>query len=179
MLVQVPAGGVGYFILNQLEEGSFVTSPIITAGASATRAADIPQLTGQAASAALAAHAAFFQTSGVEGTTGNNRLLDINPSSVVYGSATNIATTNGTNSASVAFGSGTYTGVVKAAAGFDSVSMTSIANGGSKAIAAFAWNPGASAYIGNLSIGTRALNGYMQRFALSPTKGAFDNATSP
>lgn len=39
--IQVPAGGVAYFILNQLEEASFVSSPIVIAGASATRAADV------------------------------------------------------------------------------------------------------------------------------------------
>jgi hypothetical protein len=38
------AGQVVYFILNQLEEGGFVSSPIVVAGASATRAADVCQV---------------------------------------------------------------------------------------------------------------------------------------
>lgn len=40
MRVRADAGQIIYFILNQLEEGSFVTSPISVAGATATRAAD-------------------------------------------------------------------------------------------------------------------------------------------
>lgn len=40
MRIQIAAGAVLYFILNQLEEGLFGTSPIVTAGAAATRAAD-------------------------------------------------------------------------------------------------------------------------------------------
>lgn len=39
--LRCPAGSVMYFILNQLEEGAFVSSPIVVAGASATRVADV------------------------------------------------------------------------------------------------------------------------------------------
>lgn len=39
--IQAVAGAIVYFILNQLEEGAFVSSPIPVAGASATRPADV------------------------------------------------------------------------------------------------------------------------------------------
>ncbi len=42
LTVHVAAGSVGYFILNQLEEATFASPPIIVAGAAATRAVDIP-----------------------------------------------------------------------------------------------------------------------------------------
>ena len=47
--IWVDAGAVAYFILPQLEEGAFVTSPIVTEGATATRAQDNANLTGIAA----------------------------------------------------------------------------------------------------------------------------------
>lgn len=49
--VRAEPGSIVYFILNQLEEGSFATPPIVVAGAAATRGAatplvNIPQLSG-------------------------------------------------------------------------------------------------------------------------------------
>jgi hypothetical protein len=44
--VGADAGSVVFFILNDTEEGSFATSPIVVQGASATRAADVPALSG-------------------------------------------------------------------------------------------------------------------------------------
>ena len=41
MAVEAQAGAIVYFILNQLEEGGFVSSPIPVAGASVTRPADV------------------------------------------------------------------------------------------------------------------------------------------
>ena len=42
-----------------------------------------------------------------------------------------------------------------------------------------AQNANGAVYLGNRAAGDRTLNGYMQRFALSLTKGVFDGATSP
>jgi hypothetical protein len=173
------AGSIVYFTLNQLEEGSFVTSPIVTAGASATRAADIPQLTGAALTGALNAKAAFFQTTGVEGTTGSNSLLLFSSAGqIIYGSSTLARITpNGVNFADALFGTGNYTGIVKTAFGFDAAGMTAIANNSTKGTNATSFAASGTPYLGNRSAGDRALNGYMQRFALSLTKGQFDGLT--
>lgn len=47
LVIEVAAGGIVWFILNQLEEGSFASPPIVTAGAPATRlASDIRAVQG-------------------------------------------------------------------------------------------------------------------------------------
>lgn len=46
LVIEAGAGAIVYFILNVLEEGSFATSPIPVAGASATRAADVVSIAG-------------------------------------------------------------------------------------------------------------------------------------
>ena len=174
------AGQIIYFILNQLEEGAFVTSPIVIAGASATRAADVPQLIGPALTAALAAKSAFFQTNGVAGTTGNNRLLsDASSNYMTFNNSTQVRIINPTGNADANAGSGNYTATAKTAFGFDASSVSAIFNAGTKVISATAWTGTAPFYIGNVSSGIRALNGYMQRFALSTIKGVFDGATAP
>ncbi|HVY53960.1 MAG TPA: hypothetical protein VHA13_05515, partial [Gammaproteobacteria bacterium] len=153
---------------------------IITAGASATRAADIPQLTGAAATAARAAKAAFFQTSSVTGGS-FPRLLEWGGGAFIdYPNTISIRISNIAEQAVGAFGSGTNAGLAKAALGFDATSMTAVANGGSKATTAnsISSNTG-TIYLGNRAAGDRALNGYMQQFYLSPTKGIFDTITSP
>jgi hypothetical protein len=179
-------GAVVYFILNQLEEGAFVTSPIVIAGASATRAADVPQLIGPALTAALNAKAAFFQTYGVYSTGGLDKILlgmntatfalyyPLSPVNTAY------AFYSGANRAQATLGSGAITDRVKSAFSYDGSGSTVIANAGSLATnaTAVAGNTG-TPYLGNRSAGDRALNGYMQRFALSPIKDAFDGATSP
>lgn len=166
---------------NQLEPGGFVTSPIYTTSTSATRAADVPQLIGAAASAALTAKAAFFQTQGSQTSTAS-RLMSYNGGAfMVFSTTTQVRVSNGTNNADATIGSGgTQSGAVKSAFGFDVTSMTSRANGGTQATSANAFtNNTGTVWIGDNGGGIRELNGYMQRFALSPVKGVFDGATSP
>lgn len=178
--VLADVGQTVYFILNQLEEGAFVTSPIVIAGASATRAADIPQLIGPALTAALNAKAMFAQTSGVAGGT-SPRLFayDTASTSMYFTNSITATIASGGVSQNAAMGSGSFTGVVKSSFGFDSVLMTVKSNNGSTGTTANPWSAGTTPYLGNRSAGDRALNGYMQDFALQNNKGVFDASTTP
>ncbi len=168
----------------QMELGSFSTSTIFTTNASATRAADVPQLIGPALTAALAAKSAFFQTTGVGGGTAP-RLLhwDVsNGAAAFFASSTTVSLQNaaGAATATGTVGSGTYATTIKSAIGFDATSLTVKANAGTLATSANAMTGQTGiAYIANRSTGDRALNGYYQKFALSPQKGVFDNSTTP
>lgn len=71
--IQVNAGQVVYFILPQLEEGAFVTSPIVTTGGAATRAADNASIAGL--SAILAAP--FTLLASVEGGAADGASRDL------------------------------------------------------------------------------------------------------
>lgn len=184
MRIYISAGGIVYFILNQLEEGAFVTSPIVVAGSSAARAADIITLTGQAATKALAAKAAFFQTDGVASSPTSRNLLSGPTGSdgfIYYPGGFDARVHNQYNSlfAVALSGSGDVTGITKTAFGFDATSLTAVMNDGTLVTSV---NPGSwnvsPIYFGNRAAGDRALNGYMQRFALSRTKGWFDASTS-
>lgn len=184
--VSVGAGKIVYVFFQQNEEGPFVTSPIVTAGASATRAADVPQLIGPALVAGQASKSAFFQTSSVALSSASRNLLsaaNANEGFIYYPGGSNTTVINQYNfitASNATFGSGTVAGTVKSAHSYDASSLTAVANGGSKATSANSGNWNTSAiYLGNRFAGDRALNGYMQRFALSPVKGVFDGATAP
>lgn len=165
----------------QVELGAFGTSPIITAGAAATRAADVISLTGAAATAALAAKAARFETNLGQGIASTARLIDYNGAQRAYFPATTqVGITDNTNSATANLGSGSYSGIVKVAYGFDNSSLTAVANGGAKATQTpSVWGaPSGPVYLATNSAGNRALNGYMRRCSFGPTKGMFDRLTS-
>lgn len=166
----------------QNENGAFVTSPILTTTASASRAADVITLTGAtAAAAALSAKAAYAQTNLITGSTVSNRILTWAGGATLALLPPNVARVQNSGAPQVdaTFGSGSTAGVAKAAFGFDSTGMTSKANAGTTATNATAMvdNTGA-ATLGNMAAGTRALNGYLARFALSTTKGQFDGMTA-
>lgn len=164
----------------QVEAGAFGTSPIITAGASATRAADVISLTGSAATLALSAKAARTDTNLVQGINSVANLLNFNGTQALQYSSTTVSrATNGTNNADATIGaSGTVAILVKSAFDFDATSITAIANGGTAAVSANAWgSPSGTVYVANRAAGDRALNGYMRRLILGPTKGQFDGQT--
>lgn len=166
----------------QLELGSFGTPLIATAGASAARAADIPQLIGPALTAALNAKAAFFQTNGVQFGANVPGLIGWLPGSAFSWYPTSnqsLLRNDGLNTATASFGTGTAAGTVKTALAMDGAGFSIVSNGGTKATSASAWGIGSAnaVYLGNRSTGDRALNGYLQRFALSSIKGAFDGMT--
>lgn len=182
--ILVAAHAVAYFILSDLEEGAFVTSPIIVAGSSATRAADVASATAGFAAAFTNAHSLYAQTSGMakEGASMNNEIISdaaggVRPAVFVSDNST-IRINDGTNSADGVFGSGDVSGTVKIATAWDGSSITAVANGGTKATHAGSLTISGTQYIGNRSAGDRALNGYLQRLALSQTKGAFDSMTA-
>lgn len=180
LTVGARAGGIVFFILNQLEEGAFTTSPIVVAGSSTTRAADVLSLLGSAAIAALSAKSLYGQTNGGEGITTSARIADFNGTQLVaFNSTSVVRASNGTNSADATLGSGSYSTRVKSAAGFDATSITALANNGTQATSANAWGtPSGTVYIGNRSAGDRALNGYLERIAFGPNKGMFDGLTA-
>lgn len=158
----------------QLEAGPFPSSYIFTTSASATRAADIPLLSG-----VTNPTAAFYQTYGVAGGTLPRLFQYDGGANAYFLSSTVIELTNNTVTLDgTVGGAGTQSGVVKTALGFDASGMTVVANGGTKAINAIAWaaNTG-NLTLGNNSSGTRPLNGYLQRVLLGTTKGQFDRMT--
>jgi hypothetical protein len=179
LTVVANAGQTVYFILNDLEEGSFATPPIITAGAAAARAADVITAIGALRTAALNAKAAFFRTFGVAGGT-VPRLIEFSGGALL-GFPT-INTVGDLATVTVAtFGSGTYTGVVKSSYSLASTGRSLVANEGTLVsnATAITGNTG-TIYLANRAAGDRALNGFLQRFVLGPNFGMFNSmATTP
>lgn len=163
---------------SDIQLGSFITSPIPTTSSSATRAADIITLSGPLLTAGLNAHAARFETNGVVG--GNlPRFIDFGAVQSAYWNTSTLARLdNGSGTSAIAgTGSGSYGTLQKVSFGFDSSSLTAIANAGTKTTSSGNFGALSSPYLGNRSAGDRALNGYMRRFTLSASKGAFDATT--
>jgi hypothetical protein len=178
--IRATPGAVIFFILNQLEEGAFVTSPIVVAGTSVTRAADVITLIGPASTAALAAKGAYFE-GGANAAVSNSRLITyISQRMTVIGSGASVRNFEGVNNADAALGSGNAAMGFKSAFGFDATGFTARANGGS--LVSITNSYGALA--GPVILGSAAggagngnYNGYMRRVTFGPTKGMFDSLT--
>lgn len=166
---------------SMLENGvSFATSPILTTAATATRNADVISLTGVGATVSIASKSLYAQTIGVEGV--NNGLTRV----IAFGFGPEIGFFNSTTT-TVADGVNSTTNAAtpsalnKIAVGADNTSMTIITNNSAKATQATStWATGvigATCYIGNVSNGLAALNGYIQRAAFALGKGVFDART--
>lgn len=167
---------------SQLETGAFATSPILTTVAAATRNADVVTVIGAGATIPAQSASMFFQTLGNEGIVAAARAVTLGVSGVGFTASTQIAASDGTNTAAATIGgAGISSGVVKLAYGLDNASMTAVANGGTKAVQSTStWATGAAgqtATLGNASAGNRSLNGYLQRAAFALGKGVFDMAT--
>lgn len=167
----------------QVEALAFTTSPIPTTTTSVTRNADVISLTGAAATAALNAKAARFESNLVAG--GNTpRLANFGSATVAmnYASSTTINIVDGSgDNATATLGAGSYSTPVKSAFGMDNTSITSIANGGTQAVnstSSWATNAATPIYLGNRSAGDRALNGFIRRATFGPVKGQFDATTN-
>lgn len=169
---------------NQAELGkSFATSPILTTTVAATRNADVVQVIGAGATIIPLSASAFVQTTGLENTSGLQRIVVLGNAILTVQSSSAVRANDGTNFVEATVGSGSLTGTVKSAFGLDNVSMTAISNGGTKATQSTStWMTSAAGqtpYLGNRAAGDRALNGYLQRAAFAIPKGLFDSRTSP
>lgn len=165
------------------ENGTFATPPTVVTTAAVPVEADVISLTGAAATAALAAKAAFVQTGAGAQVGVAGYLVSWGGGALIYaGSNAKFRANNDTVEASATIGgSGTYSGNrVKGAAGFNSSSMTAVANGGTlvSTDGNFTATQTGTVVIGNRAAGNRALNGYLERIAFSPIKGMFDGMTA-
>jgi hypothetical protein len=180
--VQQATPGTFYVILNELQETTFaIPSPVVVAGSSATVGADIRQLIGPAATAALAAKGAYVETNAVAGISTNARLLTFSSGLSYYQNTTTVAiASDGIHVATATLGSGTISGIVKSASSMGASGVSIIANGGAKATDPTNWSNTGIVYEGNQATGVRALNGiarWLAFFDVDPT--TYTGLTTP
>lgn len=169
------AGAVVYFILNQTEEASFVSSPIVTTGASATRAADSAGVTLSGLTYPLSMFAEFeraVDTGSAEvlanvsdGSSSNRAHVYVNSSDVAEG----IADTGGVNQMTLSASTAHAVGVV------GKVAMRVATNDGRVASKGALSSPDTSVTLpaspsllkfGSNQLGTAVSYGYLRRAAI-------------
>lgn len=164
---------------SQMEAGASATSPIVTAGAAVTRAADIVTLTSPPAFGA--AYSMFGQgTPQTPDTFGPQRILDINDGTVANAAilartatAQPLTTlTGGTGGNITPAGPWSRNVSGKIALAVTAADQAAVFNAGTPAAAALAVLPATptQVYIGNRPDAARAWNGFIQRVALWPTR---------
>jgi hypothetical protein len=150
-----------------LEAGSFASSWIETAGASATRAADVLTVTGLTPTTN---HSWFAEVSNLSDTTGSNaRMLGSSTSggsAVFWNASTNVGTFNGTVALIKGGVSNILTGrVVKAASSFSASGRALTADGLTPVTDANTWTMPSTLQFGNDAGNAAFLCGYIRRAA--------------
>lgn len=158
----------------QCEVGAFATTPIITVGATVTRAADVivpgAALTGVVAAAT---GTVLAQTNyGVAGITSD--VYDSNGAIHLGFTSGNAATTQVTSTTSTA-NTATRTARTKLAVAWNAGGRAICLNGGTVATDAVAVTPSATEWVGSTSGTSNFLNGYIERLTLYNTKQSNGN----
>lgn len=186
-LTVTTSGITGTFVNVNVEAGSFATSPIITAGASATRAADVITLTAPPAFSTSATIFAIGVPNSTSSNSANQRLLDVNDATnnnrltLFRASGTGEASVQVSSASSVTFGTNslsawTTTGKLALSA---NAASNNAAYGGS-----LLTTDGAAAFptsltqvnIGSRSDGGILWNGTVLRIAIWSTTRISDNS---
>lgn len=142
---------------NQLEPGSFPTSPILTTSATATRAADNTSFSGAANTIlALGVGSAMLQTGSVLGSIATRYMIggDSNNSPLRAGSGTTINARSGAATITATLGASanfTTTAAVKVAASWDASNASVVGQNGTLATAAATYVATATNTLGSLT----------------------------
>lgn len=175
MMIGANAGQTLYVTLHQMEAGSFVSSPIVVAGAAATRAADVLTVPVSGIDYPLTLYAEFERASdsgtdtGVfevnNGTTTDRALLNINSSDLmqVYARTSSVDQVNATIAGALAIGT-----VYKTAARISTNDSRHALGGTLGTQDTSCTNPATPSKIvfGNQNSGTVPIYGYLRRLAI-------------
>jgi hypothetical protein len=179
--IRAQPGAVVYFILNQLEEGSFATPPIITAGAAATRAADNAPWQSVALAAMQKPSGTIIITlkNGVQSVAGT--LFGIN-SLIGLGKTVDNKLTTAWGGAQTTANTATWTGTVKVGLRWMPTSVAIVLNGGTIVSAANTPAAVTAVYQGSIGGSSAFQNGntarqYVVPYAMSDAQ--FQAATAP
>lgn len=164
----------------QLEQQPTRTTPILTTTVAVARAADTYTITGTAAVAAMnAAKSAYSnQGSGVLFSTANV-ICNFGSALLQISVANKFQTNNGTLNAEAQMPAGNVSSIAqKVAYGFDGTNLTCRINGGTLVTTAAVWGASGTIQLCNNAALTRAIGGYLKRFAASANASNFDSLTT-
>jgi hypothetical protein len=193
--VQALPGAVVYFILAQLEEGAFATSPIITTGAAGTRGADSALVNSlPALPTAFTMVAEWSREGGTDAATSYrvaslSRVADDSYSEIYQRHTNNVVRafqrTLAANQADVTLGTGSIGAVQRAAARFVTNDVTGSFNGAavvSDTVVTMPASPPLSFAAGSTNGTSGWLNGYIRRVQVLPfaaTDAQLQSLTAP